>query len=400
MISRRATEWDRAILHADMDAFFAAVEILDDPSLEGKPVIVGGTPEGRGVVSTCSYEARKFGVHSAMSAWQAVKLCPQGIFLRPRGSRYREVSHQIFSIFRDYTPLVEGLSCDEAFMDVTGCQRLFGAPEDIARQLKGRVRDELGLTVSVGVAANKFLAKLGSDLRKPDGLVVIRPETARAFIAPLEVSRIPGIGKTSLRSLERIGVRLIGDLFRCSPGVLQACLGSHAATVLCLARGEDEREVVPWSAPKSISAERTFAEDIGDPAELRRRLDALVDEVAGRLREEGYLGRTLQLKARFPDFKTLTRSMTLEQATNSTRQLTRLARELLESRLNRQGTPLRLIGFGVSNLSDGCAEQLQLFRRSEAEREEKIDAVVDRVRAKLGKDAIVAAGRLERPPGK
>lgn len=375
---------ERQILHVDMDAFYAAVEVLDDPSLAGRPVVVGGTPAGRGVVAAASYEARRFGVHSAMSAARARQLCPTGVFRRPRMQRYVDVSGQILAILQEYTPLVEPLSIDEAFLDVTGCERLFGSAAAIGRTIKDRVRREVGLTASVGVAPNKFLAKLASDLEKPDGFVVIEAAAARDTLAALPVRKLWGVGEVSERELRRHGIRTIGDLARAPRSLLAGCFGEHAAQLLDLAAGRDDRPVIPAHEAKSIGNEVTFAADIADPEELRGVLDLLAEKVAWRLRRHGLRGRTVTVKARFPDFATHTRSETLQQTTCSTATIRAVARELLERRLDRRGRPLRLVGVTVSQLEGRAAVQGELFSDPTGAREAALDSLVDRVRDRFG----------------
>ncbi len=389
----------RAILHVDMDAFYASVEVLDAPALRGKPVIVGGTPEGRGVVSAASYEARVFGVHSAMSAARAHRLCSHGVFLPVRMPRYAGVSRQVFAIFRSYTDLVEGLSIDEAFLDVTGSERLFGTGEEIARDIRRRVREELGLSCSVGVAANKFLAKVASDLEKPDGLVVVRPGEEAGFLAPLEVSRIWGVGKVAGKKLAGIGIERVGDLFKYPPETLEHLLGSYAEHLLELARGMDDRAVEPGGEAKSIGAEITFPEDIADAAELRGHLGRLVERVARELREEGCRARTVNIKARYPDFTTVTRAQTLPRGLISTRRIREVACELLEERLGRCGRPLRLLGVSLSNLEkEGQgASQGELFEDEDEKRAEKLDRAIDEIKEQFGRDSVLPGSEVEPP---
>lgn len=378
----------RAILHIDMDAFFASVEALDDPSLRGKPVIVGGTPEGRGVVAAASYEARRFGIHSAMSAAKAHRLCPGGVFLKPRHRRYSEISRRIVEIFHDYTPLVETLSLDEAFLDVTASQTLFGPAIKIGRKIKQRIQCEIGLTASVGIAPNKFLAKIASDLEKPNGFVAIEPGTEIERLAPLSVSRLWGVGPVTERELDRLGIKLVGDILKIDPGRIERRIGRESARALSeLARGIDDRAVVPDCAPKSISEETTFERDIGDAARLFQTLDELSDQVARRMRRQGYRARTVHLKARYPDFTTLTRSLTLPSPTASTVAIRKAAREMLEHRLGRAGRALRLIGVGVSGLVADSEGQLELFRESD-DRAEEIDRLLDKINEKYGDDSI------------
>jgi len=376
---------ERAILHVDMDAFYASVEVLDDPGLRGKPVIVGGSPEGRGVVSAASYEARAYGVHSAMPTGQAYRLCPQGVFLKPRMERYLEVSRQIFAVFHDYTPLVEGLSVDEAFLDVTGCRRLFGPAEQIGRTIKQRIADELRLTASVGVAPNKFLAKLASDLEKPDGFVVLGAGDARERLAGLPVGRLWGVGKVTGGELARLGVHTVADLLAVPRERLQRLLGDHVDHLLALAVGHDERPVVPDHEAKSVGNEVTFDHDIADEQRLRQVVDHLAEKVAWRLRKHGLQARTVTLKARYPDFVTHTRAMTLKHPTHSTTEIRNAARELLSHRLQRRGRPLRLVGVSTSGLTAGESAQGTLFAAPEQVRDARLDSVMDQVNARFGK---------------
>lgn len=377
---------DRAILHVDMDAFYAAVEVLDDRSLQGRPVIVGGTPSGRGVVSASSYEARAFGVFSATPAGRARRLCPDGVFLRPRMERYLEVSREIFAVFRDYTPLVEPLSVDEAFLDVSGCRRLFGSAEDIGRAIKRRIRQEIGLTASVGVAPNKFLAKLASDLEKPDGFVVFTAADARERLVGLPVSRLWGVGKVTARELAAQGIATIGDLLAAPRQDLRERFGEHMDRLLCLARGEDERPVIPVHEAQSVGNEVTFDNDIDDATRLMETVDHLAEKVAWRLRRHGLTARTVTVKARYPDFTTHTRSHTLPRATHSTTAIRVTARELLTRRLGRRGRPLRLLGVTASQLETEAAPiQGELFAEPRTCREQDLDRVLDAVNERFGK---------------
>jgi len=378
----------RSILHVDMDAFFASVEVLDNPALRGKPVIVGGTPEGRGVVAAASYEARAFGVHSAMSSVQALRLCPQAVVIHPRIRRYGEISEQIFAIFSEYTPAVEPVSIDEAFLDVTGCAGLFGPPAQIGAAIKRRIREELGLTASVGVAPNKFLAKLASDLEKPDGFVVIEADRAREILAPLSVGRLWGVGKATQSQLALLGIHKIGDLVGVAPELLEPHVGSFARTLIELAQGIDERPVVAGGDARSIGAETTFARDIADAAQLRAALDGLVQKVGRRLRAEGLRAHTVNLKARYEDFTTVTRALTLAAATAATRALREAARELLEKKLGRGQRPLRLVGVSVSNLERADEGQGDLFGAISDEKDERLDRVLDAIDQKFGPGSI------------
>jgi DNA polymerase-4 len=371
-----------------MDAFYASVEVMDDPSLAGKPVIVGGTPEGRGVVSAASYEARRYGVHSAMSAYRAKKLCPDGVFVRPRMSRYVEISKRIRAIFHDFTPLVEPISLDEAFLDVTGSRRLFGTAVEIGREVKRRILDEVGLVASVGVAPNKYLAKLASDLDKPDGFVVITRENARELLADLPVRRLWGVGKQTQKLLAKKGIHTIGDVTSTPLEDLEARLGVLARRLKNLALGVDHRPVVAdWEA-KSISNERTFAADIGDAGELREIADTLSEMVAKRLRKSGLLAQTVQIKARYPDFTTPTRAVTLAEPTELTQIIRDAARDLLENKLDRKGRPLRLLGVGVSNFVHPEEETGELFADGDREKSANVDHLIDDLQDRFGSDVI------------
>jgi DNA polymerase-4 len=385
---------ERAILHVDMDAFFAAIEVLDNPELRGKPVVVGGAPEKRGVIAAASYEARKYGIHSAMSSFRAAKLCPHAIFMKPRGRRYAEISRRIFDIFRTYTPLVEPISIDEAFLDVTGCQQLFGDAVTIGRQIKDRIRDEVGLVASVGVAPNKFLAKLASDLDKPDGFRIIKENEAEALLAELPVGRLWGIGKKSQQTLAKLGVQKIKDLFTLPREKLEAHFGIHTAKLLALAKGIDNRPVVTDREAKSIGAETTFPKDISETDTLCAHIDRLVERISKSLRKDRFLAHTIQLKARYADFTTVTRAVTLASPTCSTKEIQQAARELLLERLGRKGRPLRLIGVSLSNLVPREEEPGELFEDHTKEQAEKVDRILDALQKKFGSKVI------RRGPGK
>ncbi len=380
------------ILHVDMDAFYASVEERDDPSLAAKAVIVGGTAEGRGVVAAANYEARKFGVHSAMSAARAVRLCPHATFLRPRMDRYTEISRQVRSIFEEFTPLVEPLSLDEAFLDATGSEPLFGSSAEIGRQIKNRIRTDLHLVASVGVAPNKFLAKIASDLRKPDGFVFVEQAAVQEFLDPLPVGRIWGVGKVTGQVFDRLGIRTIGELRQLSLESLHQLFGSSGEHYWRLSRGLDERKVVPDREAKSISHETTFAEDIADSDELQAWLVELVEQVARRLRRHELKGRTVELKVRFADFHTITRSATLAEPTNITQELLVAGTELLRTKLPAGHSSIRLLGFGVKGFDDSGCSQRQLFDEPNRERQRQLDEVADQIAGKFGNAAICRGG--------
>jgi DNA polymerase-4 len=383
-----AMDATRAIIHVDMDAFFASVEVLDNPALAGMPVIVGGRPEERGVVAAASYEVRKFGVHSAMSTHRALRLCPEAIIISPRRRRYVEISERIFNIFKAYSPLVEPISIDEAFLDATGSQRLFGPAVDIGRTIKSRIRSEIGLVASVGVAPNKFLAKLASDLDKPDGFRVIQSGEAEALLAELPVSRLWGVGKVTQKTLAELNIIKIKDFLAYPRVRLQQRFGSHLERLLELARGIDDRPVVTDREAKSIGAETTFARDIVDAEELLTHLNQLADRVARNLREDGFLAYTVQLKARYPDFTTVTRARTFSSPTCSTREIQLAAEELFTSNLDRRGRPLRLIGVSVSNLVRPEEETPELFPDESKTQAEKVDHLLDELQARFGSKVI------------
>jgi DNA polymerase-4 len=395
----------RAIIHLDLDAFYASVEVLDNPALRGKPVIVGGS-ERRGVVSAASYESRKYGVHSAMPTATAKRLCPQGIFLPVRMERYREVSEKVFSIFRRFTPLVEPLSIDEAFLDVTGCERLFGSAEDVARKIRAAVREETGLTVSAGVAPNKFLAKIASDLGKPDGLTVVPPGQETAFLDPLPVAKLWGVGKVTERELHRRGVRTIGDLRRVPAETLTRAFGAHGEQLHRLAHGTDDRPVETEHDAKSVGHEDTYDHDLRERGAMRRELLSLADRVSARLRRHGLKGKTVTLKVKYADFVQVTRAATLSEPTDDGGTLYRVALDLLGN-TEAGARPVRLLGISVSKLVPAAGdakpsrmEQLPLFGRSrngmpaapkpaDPAKKEQLNRAVDRIREKFGPKGIV-----------
>jgi DNA polymerase-4 len=374
-----------------MDAFFAAVEQRDHPEWRGKPVIVGAAPDRRGVVAAASYEARAFGVRSAMPSREAGRLCPQGIFVAPRGARYQEVSEQIFEIFSRYTPFVEPLSLDEAFLDVTGSRRLHGEPETIARAIKRTIAAETGLTASVGVAPNKFLAKLASEMNKPDGLTVV-PSGQReilAFLAPMPVDRLWGVGRMTRQILEEAGWRTIGDLQRVSQAHLAARLGAHAARHLQrLALGQDDRTIELDREEKSMSREYTFPEDCRDPETVALTLGDLADDVAARVRRAGLYADVAHLKLRWQGFETLTRQKRFPHACCDNFGFREAAMDLLKA--VRLVKPVRLVGFGVSGFRRTPEEQLELFDetpRRDAARE-RISRSLDAIRRRFGPGSI------------
>jgi DNA polymerase-4 len=371
-----------------MDAFYASIEQLDNPALKGKPVIVGGSLKERGVVSAASYEARKFGVHSAMPMVQAVRLCPQGIFVPGRMERYVEISRKIQSIFLNYTPDVEPLSLDEAFLDVSGCISLFGSAEAIGHRIKAEIKDQLGLTASVGIAPNKFLAKLASDLKKPDGFVVITDQNRQQILDPLPVSKIWGIGKVTSEALKQAGISTIHQLRTTPESILKSIFGNQVFDIIQLAQGIDDRKVEPVSQSKSISSEKTFGTDVLDKDVLLGVLLGQVEEVSQRLRAEGLEAKTITLKIRYGDFKTITRSHTLDQPTNTTLLLWQEAERLFNQWHRKSAAPLRLLGFGASGLSPKGTGQQLLFSDPEEEKHKKIDSAFDTIRKKYGDNSM------------
>ncbi|MHC4356643.1 MAG: DNA polymerase IV [Planctomycetota bacterium] len=378
----------RRIIHVDMDAFYASVEQLDNPDLLGKAVIVGGDPKGRGVVSAASYQAREFGVHSAMPMSRALRLCPEAIVLPVRMKRYVEFSRQIHAVFQGYTPQIEPISLDEAFLDVTGSLRLFGSAKGIGRAIKNQIKEQLNLVASVGIAPNKFLAKLASDLDKPDGFVIITEEDKQRILDPLPVARIWGVGKVTQEALGSKGIETIKQLRETPAEILRSIFGEQTAHVLRLARGIDERPVESSREARSISSEQTFAADISDKEILLDVLLSQVEDVAQRLRINGLEARTLTLKLRYEDFRTITRSKTLANPTDVTTTLWKEAREAFLKWHKISAGPLRLLGFGTSGLQRAGSGQRELFGEPEREKQRRLDEAFDQIRGKFGRDAL------------
>lgn len=348
-------------MHLDMDAFYASVEMLDNPSLRGKPVIVAGLT-ARGVVSAASYEARRFRVRSAMPTQQARVLCKKGVFIRPRMERYREVSRRIFDIIREFTDMVEPVSVDECYLDVTRNKLGIGSAVELAHTLKQRIRDELSLTASVGIAPNKFLAKIASDLKKPDGLVEVEPESVEAFLADLAVERIPGIGPVTQRKLHQLAIHKIAELRRLTREELERLFGKAGGRLYEYARGIDERPVVTHRAPKSLSREMTFERDTSDLDQIRQTLWRHCESVARRLAARRLRARAVEIKVKYDDFRLATRSCHLDDAFDDAETIYRTALALLE-RTEAGRRPVRLIGVGVADLAGrGEAEQLDFFQ--------------------------------------
>jgi DNA polymerase-4 len=379
------------ILHADMDAFYASVEQRDQPDLIGKPVIVGGLG-GRGVVTAASYEARPFGVHSAMPMSEARRLCPHAVFLPGRMSRYSEVSRQIFEIFRRFTPLVEPLSLDEAFLDVTRSLALFGTPLDLARRLRAEVRADAGLAVSVGIAPAKMVAKIASTLSKPDGLLEVKPDGVVAFLAPLSVGNLWGVGPVTYKALERAGFRTIGDLAAADLKALRAAVGRQAESMQAMARGEDPRHVDADRARKSYGEENTFAKDVSDGPELIATIVAHAEAVAARLRADGCVARTVVLKVKLAQrigpgkYPILSRNQTLAAPTDDGRAISKAAVALW--RAIAEGKRIRLVGVSATNIEEPSGDQLSLLAWSPDHRGGAINRAMDEISARFGREAI------------
>jgi DNA polymerase IV len=381
----------RAVLHVDMDAFYASVEQHDDPRLAGQPLIVGWDG-GRGVVAAASYEVRRYGVHSAMPMRTALRLCPQAVCVRPRMRRYQEVSRVVFGVFHEVTPLVQGLSLDEAFLDVTASQHLPGGAVAIGRHIKRRIAELTGLTASVGVAPNKLVAKIASDLMKPDGLTVVEPGRVHAVLDPLSVRRLPGLGRKTGAKVEAAGIGTLGELRSAPDAVLWPLFGRYTALMRERASGVDERPVLPEVEEKSLSAEETFEHDIGDPRDLRRQLARLADLAASRLRARGLQTSCIGVKIRRGDFVTFTRQRAVSPPTGEARAVAGVAGELLVRWLSANpGAKLRLLGVVLTELTP--AAQLGLFE--DTRRAGRLDAALDEARARFGSRALRRGNTIE-----
>ena len=385
-----------AIMHVDMDAFYAAIEQRDNPELKGKPVIVGGTIESRGVVSTASYEARKYGVHSAMAMTEAHRRCPDGIYLPVDMQKYRRVSRQLMEIFHRFTPDVEAISLDEAFLDLTGSQKLFGPAEGIGMEIKRLIREELQLTASVGLSYNKFLAKLASDMDKPDGFYRILPEELEEKVWPLPIRRMMGVGGKTSQMLEQMGVTTIGQLAKVNTGLLEHLLGKQGVVMHQVANGIDDRRVEPVRESKSVGRETTFPQDICEQYLLETILFTLADDVCHTLRISGLKGKTVSIKIRYPDFRSITRAVTLEQYTSSFEPVFAAVQDLMQHNY-KDGTAVRLIGVTVSNLKkdDQIVEQQDLFQDATAQnRQNELNKVMDKINGKYGGNTVHRARKL------
>lgn len=382
-------EPQKHIIHIDMDAFYASVEQLDNPQLKNKTLVVGARPEERGVVAAASYQARKYGIHSAMPTSQAIRLCRDLIIVPVRMKRYSEISKQINRIFYDYTDQIEPLSLDEAFLDVSGSIQLFGSAEKIGNQIKNRIKTEIGLTASVGIASNKFLAKLASDLDKPDGFVVIKEENKQQILDPLPISRIWGIGKVTAGKLTDKGIKKIEQLRKLPLKILRSYFGNQAQDILNLCQGIDDRIVEPARKAKSVSAEETFSKDIIDFQTLINILQKQVEEVAQRLRADNIEGKTITLKLRDKNFKTITRSLTFDTYTNTTKVILENAKIVFNKWYKTSAVYLRLLGFGVSNLRKvGTGQQMLFTENTDDKKQKDIDKVLDEIKGKYGNDIL------------
>lgn len=374
------------IMHIDMDAFFASVEIMDNPELKGKPVIVGGVDaNNKGVVSTASYEARKYGVHSAMPIYKAKKLCPDGIYLSGRMERYKEISKEIHNIFYKYTPLVEKISIDEAFLDLKGCHKLFGSSEKIGKKIKDEIKREVGLTASVGISKNKFLAKLASTIDKPNGFKIIYRNEVDEFLADLPIGMLWGVGDKTEKLLLEQGIKNIKMLKNFSKDELENKFGKLGIKLYNLARGIDKREVIPEEEIKSISQEETFSENLKSKLEVFSALMGMTEKVSERLHNKNLKGKTIFIKVRYSDFKTYTRRKTIKNYISSTDLIYETAKNLLKDN-NMLHKEIRLLGVGVSNISDKNKQQLSLFEKNIEK--ENLDETIFEIKNKFGSNSL------------
>ncbi len=376
----------RTIMHVDLDAFFVSVEQVLNPELQGKPVVVGGRPDRRGVVAAASYEARDFGLHSGMPLATAVRLCPQAIFIEGSFPRYRDASKKFMAILADFTPFLEPMGLDEAYLDVTGFESLHGSIHQMALTIKQHVRDELQINASIGVAGCKVVAKVASDLSKPDGLLEVPPGEEQAFLAPLPIEKLPGIGKKSEQKLKALGIKTLGQLSRMPLEALKSHFGAFGEMLHRSARGIDDREVLPPTEAKSISRETTFDKDIDEKSTLEATLRYLAERVGSNLRRQGKQAKTVTLKLRYADFTTITRSRTLPQATDTDNLIYDTGVTLLRRALSIERQPVRLIGTGVSNLVEPGQQLTMLDSRDQ--RQEQLNRTIDRIRDRYGFAAI------------
>ncbi|MDF1743179.1 MAG: DNA polymerase IV [Gimesia sp.] len=384
----------RTILHVDMDAFYASIEERDHPELKRGPIIVGGQAEHRGVVSAANYVAREYGVHSAMPMKTARQLCPHAHYFPVRMKDYAEVSHSIQNIFRKYTPLVEPLSLDEAFLDVSGSQLLFGSGPDIAVSIKQEIKESLNLIASVGVAPNKFLAKIASDAEKPDGMVIVEPDSIHEFLDPLPISRVWGIGKVASKRFANLGVQTIAQLRALDAKLLCELFGEQGQHLWELSRGIDDRSVISDRQAKSISRETTFSQDVTDVEVLKTVLIELVEDVARRLRKNELRGKTIHLKIRYDDFSTFTRALTLNHPTDITNEIEESALHLLKNRLPERALSIRLIGVGVTGFDTGALQQRSLFEETDQQKHSRLDEVKDQIANRFGTESLKRGTRI------
>ena len=388
------------IIHADMDAFYASVEIREQPELAHQPVAVGGSAEGRGVISAANYIARQFGVHSAMPTATAKRLCPKLVLLPGRMSLYVQVSQQIREIFQRFTPVIEPLSLDEAFLDVYASEKLFGSARSIGQQIKQSVLDELRLVVSIGIAPNKFVAKIASDIDKPDGFIYVAKDGIQDFLDPLPIKRLWGVGKVTENTLKTLGIQTVRDLRLQPKELLQNRFGEHGLHLWDLAHGIDPRSVISDHEAKSISHEMTFPTDIDDRDILLAELLHLTEQVARRLRYHHLQGRTVQLKVRYSDFTTLTRSHTIDNPTDVTQLLWHTVKSLFQTKLPKKLPPVRLIGMGVSGFESQDTPQQQDFFTANSVKQEHIDEITDAIKDKFGTNALHRATSFIKPHAK
>ncbi|MGH7596225.1 MAG: DNA polymerase IV [bacterium] len=390
------TPQTRLILHLDMDAFYAAVEQLDHPEYRGKPVVVGADPKagrGRGVVSTASYEARKYGIHSAMPISQAYRRCPQAIFVFPHFERYTVISRQVMNILRDLSPQLAQISIDEAFIEITQTANFHGGAKSLAQKLKARIKNETGLTASVGIAPNMFIAKVASDLQKPDGLTICETGQEKAFLAPLPIKKLWGVGPKTEAHLQKLGFVTIGQLAQCSQKMLAERLGKWGAHLWELANGIDDRPVEDWGPRKSISQEHTYDQDVADPQIVEQTIWRIADGLSADMRRSDLKGQVLTVKIRLEGFETFTRQRKLPEFTNDAETLRQVALEIFR-KFDRQGKRVRLIGLGMSHLNNVGGEQLSLFQNEGQTRRDKVSILLDTLRAKHGEEAAMRASLL------
>lgn len=376
----------RTIMHIDLDSFFVSVEQVLNPELKGKPVVVGGKPDRRGVVATASYEARAFGLHSGMPLATAVRLCPEAIFIEGNFARYREFSRKFMAILNEFSPFIEPMGLDEAYLDVTGFESIHGSVRQMADRMKQRIRSELGLCASVGIASCKVVAKVASELSKPDGLLEVTPGEEKDFLAPLPVEKLPGVGKQTLKVIKGLGVHTIGELSRMSPRSLKSHFGSAGEMLYRFANGIDDRQVLPPGEAKSISRESTFEEDTRDRSYIEATLWVQSEKVGADLRNKGKQAKCVTLKLRYGDFSTITRSHTLNEGVDTDRAIFETGTDLLKRALAKEKQAVRLIGIGVSNLIES-SRQTMLFAPSDRKLAE-LNKAIDSIRNKHGFDAI------------